>query len=305
MSFEAARLNVTVGADTSAAEKGITGFSNKLNNASQKMAATGGMLSLAVTAPLVGIAGAALKTAGEFEQTMNVLQQVVGATSNEMQSMQEQALHLGAVTVFSAGEASDAMLELGKAGMDTGQIMASIGGVMDLAAAGGVGLAEAASLTAATLNAFHLEASESVRVADLLAATANASAADISDLGQGMQQAGFAFSMANQPVENLAASLAILTNVGLTGSDAGTALKNAFMRMMNPTQEAANLMDKLGISFYDAFGNMKPLPAILDNINVATAGMTSEQRDAALATIFLSDGMKAMIPLLDQGGRWV
>ena len=82
------------------------------------------------------------------------------------------------------------MLELGKAGMDTEDVLASIGGVMDLATAGGVGLAEAASLTAATINAFGLEASEATRIADLMAATANASAADITDLGQGMRAAG-------------------------------------------------------------------------------------------------------------------
>ncbi len=301
MAMEAARLKVTVGSDTSSAEQGLESFSGKLNSASQKMAQMGGKMTLGITAPLVGIAGAALNSAADFEQSMNVMEQVTSATSSQMAAMQAQALELGAATSFSAGEAADAMLELGKAGMDTEDIMASIGGVMDLAAAGGVNLAEAASLTAATLNAFHLEASESTRVADLLAATANASAADISDLGQGMQQAGFAFSMANQPVENLAASLAILTNVGLTGSDAGTALKNAFMRMMNPTKEAAGIMNELGISFYDASGNMKMLPDIIGNLNVATAGMTAEQRDAALATIFLSDGMKAMIPLMDQG----
>lgn len=265
------------------------------------MTALGAGMTAAITLPLLGIAAAALSSASDFEQSMNILQQVSGASADSMAAMQAQALELGAVTSFSAGEAAEGMLELGKAGMKTEDIMAAIPGVMDLAAAGGVSLAEAAGLTAATLNAFHLEASESARVADLLAGAANASAADISDLGTGMQQAGFAFSMANQPVENLAASLAILTNVGLTGSDAGTALKNAFMRMMNPTKEANSLMKSLGISFYDAQGNMKALPDIIDNLNIATSGLTNEQRDAALATIFLSDGMKAMIPLMDQG----
>jgi TP901 family phage tail tape measure protein len=301
VAIEAARLQVTVSANTSEAEKGVDSFGKRLGSMSKDMAIKGSALSLGITAPLLGIAKAGLDSAMSFEQNMNVMQQVVGATSSEMATMQDMALQLGADTVFSASEAAEAMLELGKAGMDTSDVMESIGGVMDLAAAGGVGLAEAANLTASTLNAFGLEATESTRIANIMAATANASAADISDLGMGMQQAGFAFSMANQPVENLAASLAILTNVGLTGSDAGTALKNAFMRMMNPTKEAASLMADLGISFYDANGNMKMLPDIIDNLNSAMSGLSSEQRDAALATIFLSDGMKAMIPLMNEG----
>lgn len=301
MAITAAKLMVEVGADTAAAERGLKSFSDKMANNAKSMAVMGGGLSLALTAPLLGVAKSALTLAADYEQSMNILQQVTGATEGQMSSLSDQALHLGAVTSFSAGEAATAMLELGKAGLETEEIMAAIPGVLDLAAAGGVSLGEAANLTASTLNAFNLEAAESARIANIMAAAANASAADISDLSQGMMQAGFAFNLAGQPVENLAASLAILTNVGLTGSDAGTALKNAFMRMMNPTKEASSLMRELGISFYDASGNMKQLPDIIGMINTATAGLTNQQRDAALSTIFLSDGMKAIIPLLDAG----
>jgi TP901 family phage tail tape measure protein len=303
MAISAATLAINVTADTSDAEKGIKGFSGKMNSAAKSLGATGGIMTATITAPLVGIATAALSMAADFEQSLNILQQVTGATTSEMESLTEQALMLGATTSFSAGEAAQGMLELGKAGMDTNEIMAAIPGVMDLAAAAGVGLGEAAGITAAALNAFGLEASESSRVANLLAGAANASAADITDLAQGLKQAGFAFDLANQPIENLVASLAILTNVGLTGSDAGTALKNAFMRMMNPTKEAASLMRELGITFYDAEGNMRQLPQIIDILNQSMANLTPQQRDAALATIFLSDGMKAMIPLMDAGAN--
>lgn len=301
MSIDAAALRVTISADSAPAERGIKSFSSKLNRAGKGFAVTGGILTGAITLPLLGIATNALSMAADFEQSMNVLQQVTGASTATMAAMNAQALALGASTVFSAGEAAAAMLELGKAGMGTSDIMASIPGVMSLAAAGGIELATAANLTANALNAFHLGASEAGRVADLLAAGANASSASIGDLGAGLQAAGFAFASANQPIENLVASLAILTNVGLTGSDAGTALKNAFMRMMNPTQEAAALIKQMGISFYDASGTMKALPDIIDMLNGALAGMTNQQRDATLSTLFMSDGMKAMIPLLDQG----
>lgn len=301
MSLTAAELRVNIVADTSDAEEGVSSFNDTLKKTARGTAAIGGTLTAAITAPLVGIATAALSSAAAFEQNMNVLQQVLGASTSDMAAMQAEALHLGAVTSFSAGEAAEAMLELGKAGMDTNEIIASVGGVLDLAAAGGISMASAANITANALNAFHLEATQADRIANIFAATANASSADITDLAAGMQAAGFAFANANQPVENLAASLAILTNVGLTGSDAGTALKNAMMRMMNPTQEALAVMKQLNISFYDAQGNMKQLPVIIDMLNASMAGLTAEQRDAALSTIFMSDGMKAMLPLMDQG----
>lgn len=282
--------------DTSGAQRSMQGLAGQLRS-------TGKTLALAIGIPAVAIGVTALKSAGDFEQAMKVMAQVSGATAEEMAMFEEQALALGESTVFGAGDAADAMLELSKAGLSVAEVSGSIEGVLALAAAGGVGLAEAAALTAATLNTFGLEASESTRIADLLAAGANASAADISDLGAGLQQAGFAFDMANQNADDLVASLAILTNVGLTGSDAGTALKNAMVRLMAPTAEAAGLMEDVGFSAYDATGTMRPLVEIIDSLNESMEGMTAEQRDGFLATVFLSDGMKAMIPLLDLGAE--
>jgi TP901 family phage tail tape measure protein len=301
MAIEAARLFVKVGSDTREGEAGLNSFNDRLNAAARNLTMTGGLMSASLTLPLVAAGKAALATAADFERSMNVLQQVSGASAEQMSALNAQALELGAATSFSAGEAASAMLELGKAGMGVESIMASIGGVMDLAAAGGIGLATAANVTASALNAFGLQAEQSTYVANLLAAAANASAADISDLAAGLQQGGFAFAATGQNIDDLVASLAILTNVGLTGSDAGTALKNAMTRLMAPTAEASELMASLGINVFDAQGNMLPLANVLGVVNAATANMSMQERNAALATIFLSDGMKAMIPLLEVG----
>lgn len=257
--------------------------------------------SMAVTAPLVALGKHALTAAADYEKTMNTIESVTGAARIEMAALSHQALQLGKDTVFSAGEAAQAQLELAKAGMEVSDVLRAMPGVLDLAAAGEVDLAYAAKLTASTLNAFGLEAEESTRIADLLAAAANASAADIGDLSLGLQQSGFAFAASNQTVEDLVASLAILTNVGLKGSDAGTALKNAFMQLLGPTKKSKELMDELGISVFDASGNMKPLREIIDIFNTQLGSLSQQERLAALDTIFLSDGMKAMIPILDAG----
>ncbi len=258
-------------------------------------------LTAAVTAPVVAMGATALSAASDFEGAMNVMQQVSGATASDMAQLQAQALELGRATSFSAGEAADAMLELGKAGMSVADVTAALPGVLTLAAAGGVDMAEAASLTTAALNAFGLEAAASADIANMFAAAANASAADISDLGQGFQQAGFAFAASKQSAQDLTASLALLTNVGLTGSDAGTALKNAMMRLMNPTKEAAAAMAQLGIDVFDAKGQMLPWADVIQEFSTATAGLSDETKQAALSTILMGDGMKAMLPLLDAG----
>jgi phage tail tape measure protein, TP901 family, core region len=192
-------------------------------------------------------------------------------------------------------------LELAKAGMTVAQTMDAMPGVLDLAAAGNVDLGYAAKITAGALNAFSLDAKESTRVANLLAAAANASAADIQDLALGFAQGGFAFAAAGQQVDDLAASLALLTNVGLKGTDAGTALKNMFTQLYGPTAKAKDAMKAYNIEIWDAQGNMKPLADIIDIFNRQLGGLSQQQRLAVLDTILLSDGMKAMIPLMTAG----
>jgi TP901 family phage tail tape measure protein len=292
---------VNLGSAYGTIEIGTDGAQQSINSLSDTMRKAGAAMSLGVTAPLVGIASAAISSAADFEQSLNIMAQVSAATGDQMAALQAQALEMGAVTSFSAGEAAQAQLELAKAGMAPADVMKALPGVLDAAAAGGMGLAESATLVSGALNAFGLDASESASVANQLAAAANASAADMSDLGAGLQQGGFAFSAAGQQLDDLNASLAILSNVGLSGSDAGTALKNAMMRLMNPTAEAAGLMEELGINVYDTQGQMLPWADVIQVFDTALAGLTDEQRNAALGTIMLGDGMKAFIPLLDQG----
>jgi TP901 family phage tail tape measure protein len=294
-------MGVNLGSAYGSIEIGTEGAEKNISSLSKQLSQTGQAMTLGITAPLVGIAAAAVHSAAGFEQSLNIMAQVSGATTEQMAALQAQALEMGAVTSFSAGEAAEAQLELAKAGMAPLEVMDALPGVLDAAAAGGMGLAESATLVSGALNAFGLDASESANVANQLAAAANASAADMSDLGAGLQQGGFAFAAAGQNLDDLNASIAILTNVGLGGSDAGTALKNAMMQLMNPTKKAAKEMKALGINVYDTQGKMLPWADVIDQFDRATENLTDAERNAALGTILLGDGMKAMVPLLDQG----
>lgn len=259
--------------------KGLTdaldGAQGALERASSSMRKAGTTLTAGVTLPLVGVGAMAFKSAADFEQSLNVMAQVSGATEEQMASLQAQALQLGAETSFSAGEAAAAMLELAKAGLDAEQVGQSIGGVLNLAAAGNLELAQAAEIAANAVNAFGLEASDSNSVANLLAATANASSVEVTDLAYSMQMASAVFASNSQSVETLNTALGILGNNGLKGSDAGTSLKTMMMSLAAPTDKAAATMQSLGVSIYDAEGNMRQLPAIMADLQAALYGTST------------------------------
>lgn len=300
------------------AEKSVKGFADATEGASGKVNVAQAAITGAFTA-IAGVAveafgraadavgnfvGGAIEIAAEFEQGQNVLQAASGATEAQMKQLGDTAIALGndlSLPATSAVNASEAMTELVKAGLSVDDTMKAAKGTLQLAAAAQIDEAEAAAINAQALNTFHLEGSQAVVVADMLAAGANASSASITDLSQGLQQAGFAFEANNQDADDLITALAQLTNVGLSGSDAGTALKNAMIKLAAPTKEGAAAMEALGINVFDAEGKMKPFRDVIGIFNKQLAGMTDEQRNATLQTILQSDGMKAFIPILDAG----
>lgn len=304
MSITAARLMVVLGGDTSGAEKALSSVSNRLDAFGDSAMQVGRNLSAWVTAPLVGLGVAAAKTAADFDKNMNVLRATSGATAQEMDALRQEAVKLGAdlsLPKASAAGAAEAMLEMSKAGLKTTDVMNGTRGVLQLAAAGELSTAQAAEIAANALNAFGLAGGETIRIADLLAAAAVASSADVSDLADSMRMASSVFASAGVPIEDLTAAISLMANAGIKGQDAGTSLKQMLLALQAPSNKAADLMQELGISIYDAQGNMIPLADIIDTVQSALIGLTQEQRNTALATIFGSDAVRAANILLMGG----
>lgn len=279
---------------TSEAQKNVQSLSSSL-----KSAGTG--MSAAITAPLVGIATVGLKATAAFSQNMNQVQAVTGATASAMEMLQGQALQLGRDTSFSSGEASKAMLELGKAGLDTTQIMGAMPGVLDLAAAGGISVARSAELAANAMNAFSIPAENMVEVADLLAAGANNSATSIDQLSLASQQSSSSFATNGQSLLDMTTALALMANAGIKGSDAGTSLKTAMQRLSAPTDKAQEVLDKLGISVFDASGKMLSFEEIIGDVARAAESLSDADRADAFNTIFGQDAIRAANVLASEG----
>lgn len=300
-----AQMVVELGLDASGFAAGLDAAKSKMANFGATMQKAGTMMSIGVTAPLLGVGAMALKSAGDFEQSMNIMQQVSGATAAEMATLEAQALQLGAETSFSAGEAALAMLELSKAGLSTTEVSGAIAGVLDLAAASGMGLAESAEIAANAMNAFGLEASATPEVANMLAAAANASSVDVSDLSAAMKMSSAVFASNKQPIDEMVVALSILGNNALKGSDAGTSLKTMLLSLANPTDAAQASLSDMGVAAYNADGSMRGFSDILGDLAIATRGMSDEQRNAALYTIFGADAIRAAnILVKDYSGSW-
>jgi TP901 family phage tail tape measure protein len=300
----AADISVHVGADTADAEKGLAGVGSKVDSFASSTGKAAQALSLGITAPLLGIGVAAGKMAADYETNMNVLGVTTGATGAEIAQLGGLAKALGAdmeLPGTSAADAATAMHELGKAGVSVTDILGGAKGVLQLSAAGQLSNADAATIAANAMNAFGLAGTETTRVADLLAGAANASSADVSDLAMGLKASSAVFASAGVPIEQLVGMMGQLANAGIAGSDAGTSLKTMLLSLQAPSDKARGLMRDMGVSIYDAAGNMRSMPDIIGQFNGAMGGMTQANRDAALATIFGSDAIRAANVIMGGG----
>jgi TP901 family phage tail tape measure protein len=294
-------LIVSIGADISGLDSGIQSAQSSLNNFGKNLRNLGAGLSLAVTTPLALMGKQAISASGNFEQGMNVLQQVLGATDSDMAKLEQTALKLGAASVFSAQDVVDAQTELAKAGFTTQQVLEASAGTIALAAAGGLDMANAANIAGAALNSFGLDAGQAAAVADLLAATANASAVDVTDLGDSLVNVGAVASSAGLSIEEVATLLGVMGNAGLKGSEAGTALRTVLRGLAVPTDDALSLMSDLGVAVYDAGGNMNDIRSIIGQLGRSLDGLSDQERNSALQSIFGAYGVTGANILLAAG----
>jgi TP901 family phage tail tape measure protein len=277
-------------------------FGDNLRVVGQKLQSAGRGLTMGLTLPIVGIGVAAVSMAKEFEESMNTMQAVGGVTGKELKKLEALAIDLGAKTAFSANEAAEAMLELSKSGIKTSDIMGgALKNTLDLATAGGLDLATAATVAGNAMNVFGLSGKESKQAVDALAGAANASSANVSDLAIALAQGGLAAANAGLSIEETTAVLAAFADAGLRGSDAGTSLKTFLLNLVPTSVAAANAIADLNLKFVDQAGNIKPISAIAEELQTKMGDLTQAEQQLALKTIFGTDAFRAAVVLMKEG----
>lgn len=288
----------------------MRGAGNAAEDASRKTSRAGTHL-LAGGAAIAGGLALAVKSAADFEKQLSNVAAVSGATDSEMEGLRNKALQLGKDTQFSASESAQAIEELVKAGLSVQDVMnGAADATVNLAAAGEISMPEAATIASNAMNQFGLAAEDMVGVADNIAGAANASAIDVKEFGYSLSQVGAVANLAGANFADTATAIALLGNAGIKGSDAGTSLKSMLNNLQPTTIKQIDLMTELGIvtedganRFYDAQGNLKGLADVSQVLQTSLKGMTKQQKQATLETLFGSDAIRAAAVLADNGAK--
>lgn len=265
------------------------------------MQTAGKSMTKLLTVPILGAGIAAAKIGGDFEEQMSRVKAISGATGSSFDQLKQQAIDLGAKTAFSAKESAAGMENLASAGFDANEIMEAMPGLLDLAAVSGGDVALASENAAAALRGFGLDAGQAGHVADVFARAAADTNAEVADMGDAMKYIAPVANAMGISLEESAAAIGIMSDAGIKGSQAGTSLRGALSRLAKPTKPMIGVMDELGLSFYDAEGNMKSLKDQIGMLQQAFKGLTPEQQQNALVTLYGQESLSGMMALIDKG----
>lgn len=290
----AQRAIADLGGSTKKAGRDFDGFAGGM---AKKFVALGAAIGATQIAKKIYDVGAS------YEQNMNLIKNLdptvnIKDTDKALQAQAGSLAKLGLSTV----QGSEGLRELIKAGRTTKEALAALNGTMTLATAGQLSAADAAAIVANNLNAFGLGAGDAGKLANVLANAANASSADVSDLGQALSQSSAVAHMAGLSFEQTTGYIAALSNVGIQGSDAGTSLKTMFMRLTGAVPEANKALKGVGVSIADAKGHIKPVATVLGELQGKLSKLSDAKKNEALGKIFGSDSIRAASAILPKLG---
>lgn len=274
-------------------------MSDKYGKISQKMRSVGRNMSMYVTTPIVGAMGYAGKLGVEFDDGMRKVQAISGATGKDLDALKAKAREMGATTKFSATDSAEAMNYMAMAGWKSKDMMSGLPGIMDLAAASGEELGSVSDIVTDGLTAFGMEAKESGRFADVLAAASANANTNVQMMGEGFKYAAPVAGALGYSIEDTSMAIGLMSNAGVKGQKAGTALRTMFTNLSKPTAAMKNKMDELGISITDSNGEMLPMRDVLDQLRDKFGGLSKDQQAATASTIFGKEAMSGALAVIN------
>lgn len=274
-----------------------------IEKAGRSISSVGSNMTKSVTMPILGIGGAAVKVAADFESGMDKVASISGATGSDLDKLSEKAKEMGKLTKFSATDSADAFSYMAMAGWKTKDMLDGIEGVMYLAGATGEDLATTSDIVTDALTAFGKSAEDTNSFVDVLAATSANANTNVSMLGESFKYVAPVAGSLNYSYQDVAHALGLMANSGIKASQAGTSLRSWLTRLASPTKQSAEAMDALGVSMTDSKGNMKSLEQLMRETRESFAGLTEEQKAARAAQLAGKTGMAGLLAVVNSSDK--
>lgn len=260
---------------------------------------TAGEKMMPVTAAITGLGTVAVKTSSDFDTAMSKVEAISGAAGDEFEALREKAREMGAVTKFSATDAAEAMNYMAMAGWKTEDMISGIDGVMNLAAASGEDLALTSDIITDALTAFGLQASDSARFADVLAAASSNANTNVSMMGETFKYAAPIAGALGYTIEDTALAIGLMANAGIKSSQAGTSLRTIMTELQGELSVTGGSIGEVIVQTTNMDGSMRGLNDIMLDLRVAFSGMTEAEQVANAEMLVGKQAMSGFLAIMN------
>lgn len=161
------------------------------------------------------------------------------------------------------------------AGWKTNQILATMPGMLDLAAASGSDLARTADIVSDNMTAMGVSVDQAAHFQDMYAYALTNSNVKLEDIGEAMKYAAPVAKSFGATMEETAAMVMMMGNAGIKGSMAGTSLRMGLLRLAGPPKTATKEMQALGLSLSDAQAGAEEAAAVIKSLGIDMEGATT------------------------------
>lgn len=328
-------LGAKLSLDSSDYERGLgkaKSLASAMGTGIGKIMKFGALAIGAATTAAVAFGAASVKTGMEFDKSMSQVAATMGKTMEEMENevgsvetsfghfegtLRDFAQFMGSNTAFSATQAADALNYMALAGYDTQTSMAMLPNVLNLAAAGGMELARASDMVTDTQTAFGISLERTSQMVDEMAKAASTGNTSVEQLGDAFLTVGGLAQELNggfvtladgtvapvDGVQELEIALTAMANAGIKGSEAGTHMRNMLLKLASPTSDGTKQLEALGVSVFDAEGNMRSMKDIMGDLGGALGELTQEEKINAISDLFNTRDLASAEALLNAVGE--
>ena len=222
---------------------------------------------------------------------------IMGATVQQEKQLMQQTRDLGRSTKFTAQEVAEAQMYQAMAGMKTNEVLEMTPKLLKMSIAAGSDFAQTSDIVTDNLTAFGMSLKDSDRLMDVMVATSNNANTNVQMLGESYKYVA-ATSRNFESFEDVNILLGVLADNGIKSGQAGRNLAGIYRRLANPSKQVGNALKDLNIQLYDQQGHFRGLKALSDDLKIATAGLTQEERNRYLTMIAGGEGMKILASIM-------
>ena len=276
----------------------VGGVTNKIKNS---FSGVQGALATVGVGIGAGAAVSVLKSSVEayanLEDQVRRNKAIMGATVQQEKQLMQQTRDLGRSTKFTAQEVAEAQMYQAMAGMKTNEVLEMTPKLLKMSIAAGSDFAQTSDIVTDNLTAFGMSLKDSDRLMDVMVATSNNANTNVQMLGEAYKYVA-ATSRNFESFEDVNILLGVLADNGIKSGQAGRNLAEIYRRLANPSKQVGNALKDLNIQLYDQQGHFRGLKALSDDLKIATAGLTQEERNRYLTTIAGGEGMKILASIM-------